>query len=406
MEAIQLASFQGPSTVIVEPFIANAVWRHFSKNDADELTKSLKAEGKSPSIYTFWNKETSCGLRHGNPTRFGELFDWPSLVAQLRESRGIRGSVTWEEFLKLSGRKLDSVAMLSDLPPPRSFAGDSGGQVKCGESDEVATLQFFDEDFEVQQRVCVRSTLERHAGGFELRFLDIPRLTSIVRSAVARARKEGRKWAAVGLYLYWVEGAERARIHPGRYGSLGAHGTYASLWQAMRFAPSIERRAADVMARLDLHGRRFLAAHWRRGDWFLGPHPRKLEQAALADPRNYAAMLKKHLESQRLRHVFLMTNAPRGGDDVKALMQELGGDVVVVQAPVMKCCQRALQQLHVEMAVAAKGDFFVAFGDGLIAGMASMPSLLVLQMRLHANAWPLETNAFSFAGANLDNLGL
>lgn len=38
-------------------------------------------------------------------------------------------------------------------------------------------------------------------------------------------------------------------------------------------------------------------------------------------------------------------------------------------------------QHEVEMAIASAADFFVAFGDGLIQGHVSMPSLLVLQMR-------------------------
>ena len=33
------------------------------------------------------------------------------------------------------------------------------------------------------------------------------------------------------------------------------------------------------------------------------------------------------------------------------------------------------------MALASAADFFLAFGDGLIRGHASMPSMLVLQMR-------------------------
>ncbi|CAK0910060.1 unnamed protein product [Prorocentrum cordatum] len=68
----------------------------------------------------------------------------------------------------------------------------------------------------------------------------------------------------------------------------------------------------------------------------------------------------------------------------------------VVQAPVIPGDRHQLRQLCVEMAVASAADFFVAFGDGLAQGMASMPSLLVLQLRLHTAGWPLESNAFSF----------
>merc|ERR1712176_812755 len=142
------------------------------------------------------------------------------------------------------------------------------------------------------------------------------------------------------------------------------------------------------MARLGLRGHRFLAVHWRRGDWFLGPHPRKLEQAALAEAPRFAAMLHRHLLHQGLTRVFLMTNAPPGGEDVAALTAELSG-MTVVQAPVLRGDKNNLRQLCTEMAVASMADFFVAFGDGVVQGMASMPSLLVLQVRLHAEGWPL-----------------
>merc|ERR1712048_614439 len=109
---------------------------------------------------------------------------------------------------------------------------------------------------------------------------------------------------------------------------------------------------------------------------------------------------------QDLRRVFLMTNAAPGGQDVKALISELGDDFVVVQAPVIPGDRMALQQLCIEMAIASEANFFVAFGDGLVTGMASMPSLLVLQMRLRAYAQPLESHAFAFVAPWQDNFGL
>eukprot|EP00932_Pfiesteria_piscicida_P021234 SRR837773.803.p1 GENE.SRR837773.803~~SRR837773.803.p1 ORF type:complete len:237 (-),score=1.96 SRR837773.803:299-952(-) len=80
LEALQLSSFQGPQTVVVEPLIANALWRKYSKTDAE----SLRNWGQAMLIYSYWNEDTSCGLRFGGATRFGDLFDWPSLVNSLR----------------------------------------------------------------------------------------------------------------------------------------------------------------------------------------------------------------------------------------------------------------------------------------------------------------------------------
>merc|ERR1712232_503580 len=213
----------------------------------------------------------------------------------------------------------DVVVMLSDHP------GDSqrgGARVPCEDSNVPVKLVFFDVEFTVARRICIRSTQQKHADGFELRFIDIPRLSDAVRSAIAQARSEGRSSVAVGFYFYWVEGAERARLHPGRYGKFSSHVSYASIWQGIRFAPVIARRAANIMRKHTLGTSRYLAAHWRRGDWFLGPHPRKLEQAALADAPNFGAVLRRHLKQQNLTHVFLMTNAPFGGSDVAARKAE------------------------------------------------------------------------------------
>jgi len=398
LEALQLASFQGPHAVLVEPRIANAVWRRYGEEEAQRL----RDRGGARSIYSFWKQDAACGLRHGSATAFGDLFDWPALVRWLRAARGIRGGVTWPAFLRQTGGSLDLLVMLSDLPNSHDTNGD---RVPCADSDTPDELNFFGVDFKVAQRVCVRSTAQRHAGGFELRFLDMPLLAAAVRRAVARARAEGRRQAAVGLYLYWVEGAERARLHPGRYGKLSAHSEYTSLWRGLQFAPPIRRRASLALRQLGLEGRRFLAAHWRRGDWFLGPHPRKLEQAALAEAPHFAQVIRGHLEQQGLDRVFLMTNAAPGSADVLALARELEG-ATVVQAPVLKGDHQNLRQLCIEMAVAIAADFFVAFGDGLVQGMASMPSLLVLQARLHAGGWPLESNAFAFVQPHQNALGI
>merc|ERR1712166_1424803 len=165
---------------------------------------------------------------------------------------------------------------------------------------------------------------------------------------------------------------------------------YASIWQGMRFAPHIIRRSRAIMVQKGLHSTRFMAAHWRRGDWFLGPHPRKLEQAVLATAPEFGRILRRHLSEQKLDHIFLMTNAPMGGEDFAMLEAELKG-VHVVRAPVWQDDRLHLQQLCVEMAIATAADFFVAFGDGLDAGMVSMPSLLVMQMRLYAEGLPVQS---------------
>lgn len=397
LEALQLASFQGPNAVLVEPLIANAVWQRYGVDQAEERQKN----GLVTSIYGHWGVDTACGLRHRSSTRFSDMFDWPELVRWLREVRGIHGGISWPSFLEQTERALDVVAMLSDHP---GQSEDGSPRVPCHDSDAPIDLKFHDVDFKVARRICIRSTDKRHAGGFELRFLDMPNLAAATQRAVKQARSEGRSWAAVGFYFYWVEGAERARLHPARYGKLSSHSLYASIWQGLRFAHAIRQRAAAVLGQLGLTGRRFLATHWRRGDWFLGPHPRKLEQAALADAPSFAAVLRKHLSQQKLKHVFLMTNAPVGGADVEALRAELKG-IPVVQAPVLPGDKNNLRQLCIEMALASAADFFVAFGDGLIQGMASMPSLLVLQMRLHAEGWPMKSNAFSFASQYQDGLG-
>ncbi|CAE7263064.1 unnamed protein product [Symbiodinium pilosum] len=98
--------------------------------------------------------------------------------------------------------------------------------------------------------------------------------------------------------------------------------------------------------------------------------------------------------------LFLMTDAPAGSKAVKDLAGELAGTAELVQAPRLLGDENNLRQLCVEMALASAADFFLAFGDGLIRGHASMPSMLVLQMRLHAESWPLESNAFSFAAGH------
>jgi len=101
---------------------------------------------------------------------------------------------------------------------------------------------------------------------------------------------------------------------------LSSHAFYPSIWDGLRFAPTILERAHAVREDLGIgDGVPFLAAHWRRGDWFLGPHPRKLEQAALADPHSYARILQRYLQERKLRHVFLMTNAASESDDIKSL---------------------------------------------------------------------------------------
>lgn len=401
LEALHISSYQGAHSVLVEPNIANAVWQRYSEAEA----RHLKESGEYSSIYSFWKESAACGLRHGSAVPFSSLFDWDALVQWLRQARGIRGGASWRSFLAHSKQTLDVLAMLSSHPGQLQD-GDNAA-TPCLDADEPANLRFFETDFQVTRRVCVRSVAEQHAGGFELRFLDSGRLQVAVRDAVRSARSQGRNWAAVGLFLYWVEGAERARLHPGRYGKLSSHNGYMSIWQGLRFAPGILHRSVEVKRHLGLCGsQRFLAAHWRRGDWFLGPHPRKLEQAALSEAPRFAAVLRRHLVEQRLSHIFLMTNAPYNGADVSALRAELPG-VVLVQAPVLPGGDREnLRQLCVEMAVASTADFFLAFGDGLVQGMSSMPSLLVLQMRLHAEALPLDKNAFSFVPVHQDPLGI
>ncbi|CAK9066704.1 unnamed protein product [Durusdinium trenchii] len=404
LEALQFASFQGPEVVLVEPFISNAVWRQFGEGDAELLHKAKP----NASIYKFWNEAGACGLRFGSVTPFGDLFDWRHLTQWLMEVRGIRGQISWEQFLRETGGQIDVLAMQAPHV-------DDGKSLPCADSKEEATLRFYQTELRVRRRVCVRST--KHTQGFELRFLDDGRLAEVVQSAVAQAKSERKTWTAVGLYLYWVEGAERARLHPGRYGLLSSHTFYTSIWTGLRFAPAILRRAAVVAQQMGLLLRTrtqsragaFLAVHWRKGDWFLGPHPRKLEQAQLAEPGAFALRLKSFLQETKLQRLFLMSNAAPGSEAVAKLRDELNGTAELLQAPFLPGQENNLRQLCVEMAIASAADFFVAFGDGLIQGHVSMPSLLVLQMRTHAESWPIDSNAFSFASPELfgsDWLGL
>eukprot|EP00933_Yihiella_yeosuensis_P056561 TRINITY_DN5581_c0_g3_i1.p1 TRINITY_DN5581_c0_g3~~TRINITY_DN5581_c0_g3_i1.p1 ORF type:complete len:198 (-),score=29.43 TRINITY_DN5581_c0_g3_i1:36-629(-) len=184
---------------------------------------------------------------------------------------------------------------------------------------------------------------------------------------------------------------------------LSTHSLYTSIWQGVRFSPWVMQRATQISQRLGLlnedgtRREKFLAVHWRKGDWFLGPHPRKLEQAELAQPDRFAEVIKKHVEEQGLRTVFLMSNAGPESQAARELKAHLWPLARVVQSPVLRGDRNNLRQLCVEMAIATAADFFVAFGDGIVEGHVSMPSLLVIQTRLHAETWPLESNAFSFA---------
>lgn len=101
-----------------------------------------------------------------------------------------------------------------------------------------------------------------------------------------------------------------------------------------------------------------------------------------------------------------MTNVVLAGRQMQALSAELPG-VLITQAPVLRGDRHNLRQLCIEMAIASSANFFIAFGDGIVQGHASMPSLLVLQMRLHAGGWPMESNAFAFVQEEFqDALGL
>eukprot|EP00913_Durusdinium_trenchii_P020554 g19307.t1 len=320
LEALQFASFQGPEVVLVEPFISNAVWRQFGEGDAELLHKAKP----NASIYKFWNEDSreskcgACGLRFGSVTPFGDLFDWRHLTQWLMEVRGIRGQISWEQFLRETGGQIDVLAMQAPHV-------DDGKSLPCADSKEEATLRFYQTELRVRRRVCVRST--KHTQGFELRFLDDGRLAEVVQSAVAQAKSERKTWTAVGLYLYWVEGAERARLHPGRYGLLSSHTFYTSNCIDGIFLASYDERARSrrFAKRTQSRAGAFLAVHWRKGDWFLGPHPRKLEQAQLAEPGAFALRLKSFLQETKLQRLFLMSNAAPGTEAVAKLRDELNG---------------------------------------------------------------------------------
>ena len=59
LEALQLASFQGPQVVLVEPFICNAVWQRYGELAAGELRAKALAEGRDSGLFlSYYNKET------------------------------------------------------------------------------------------------------------------------------------------------------------------------------------------------------------------------------------------------------------------------------------------------------------------------------------------------------------
>lgn len=400
LEALQIASFQGPDVVLVEPLISNGVRRVLTEKEAAEYRK----DNKNPGVFSLFREAGMCTPQYEGTTSFGDVFDWPQLVQWLRQARGIRGQISWKDWKETTGGTIDMLAMQAEH-------WDGNERLPCADSEEEMMLRFYLDHLHVRKRVCVQS--RKHGGGFELRFLDGERLEEVILNAVSTAKAAGKSFTTVGLYLFWIEGAERARLHPARYGPLSSHVFYTSIWRGLQFSQKTLQRAARAARQLGLLGRGrtsiwrpFMAAHWRQGDLYANPAARKAVQVEKAKVENFGPLLGRLLRERGLSRLFLMTNAR--SEVVQKLREELNG-VEIYQAPLMRGHENAQRQLCVEMAIASFAQFFLAFGDGIVQGHVSKPSLLTMQMRLHSGGLSLERNGFAFAETELfaeDLLGL
>lgn len=390
LEGLHLVSYQGPHVVLVEPMIPNQVWDLSGKEETEWRHKSNEQA-----------TQFVCTIRHGSATRFSDLFDWPLLAKWLERGRGVKGTIDWEGFVERTQGRIDTVGDLAMIWP-----GSPGG---CETVEGPLSIRYYETDFQVGRRICLQNPDPHFTkSGFHEHFMSSERLKEVFQSAIADARKEGRNWAAAGLFLYWVEGAERAKMHPMRYGLVGSHTYYPSIWHGMRFAPAILKRAATLKARLGLTNVPYLGVHWRRGEWALGFAPRRQVQGKLAQAPEFAARISRVLKKlPHIRHVFVMTNAKPEGPDARRLAAELASaaDVVLFPKWALKGDRNTLKQLCIEMAVAAEAEFFMAFGDGIQQGHASMPSMLVQQMRLFGMGRSLDSMAYTFTEPQDDQLG-
>eukprot|EP00435_Cladocopium_sp_Y103_P020157 s2092_g4.t3 len=404
LEALQIASFQGPDVVLVEPLISNGVRRVLTEKEAAEYQK----DSKNPGVFSLFREAGMCTPQYEGTTSFGDVFDWPQLVQWLQQARGIRGQISWKDWKEKTGGTVDMLAMQAEH-------WDGNERLPCADSEEEMTLRFYLDHLHVRKRVCVQS--RKHGQGFELRFLDGERLEDVILNAVSTAKAAGKSFTTVGLYLFWIEGAERARLHPARYGPLSSHVFYTSIWRGLQFSQKTLQRAARAARQLGLlvgrgrpegttAWRPFMAAHWRQGDLYANPAARKAVQVEKAKVENFGPLLGRLLRERGLSRLFLMTNAR--SEVMKKLREELIG-VEIFQAPLMRGHENAQRQLCVEMAIASFAQFFLAFGDGIVQGHVSKPSLLTMQMRLHSGGLAVENNGFAFAESEIfaeDLLGL
>jgi len=361
-----------PGARFVEPSIANAVWRRFkpSQQEVDDVMSGRVGRG----IYSFWTPETACGLNHttSTVTSVDVLYDQGVLRNWL--ARAGVGWSSWNDFLRAKGQPhFDLVLALSFHTRPNMRCRDKGNATST-----PFYMQFLRTRFSVQQVVCVQSGAHH---------LDVAKAHAAVRRVCPKIKR-----CHVGLFFYWIEDQERLRMHPFRYKlTHNVHPFYASAWEALEWAPDVLKYVPAVA---QTHGS-YLAAHWRRGDWYLGPHHRKLEQATLSTPEKFAALLYRGLAAAKVDTVFLMTNG--NASEVAELRRFFTGKLVLppVVSEGVAWFHRDLKQLAVEMAIAANAKHFIGFGDDG-SSHASMPSVIVQMYRAYRLRLPAETVSWSF----------
>jgi hypothetical protein len=246
-------------------------------------------------------------------------------------------------------------------------------------------MQFLRQKFRVQQFVCVRNGAHH---------LDVAKAHATIRRVCQKIKR-----CHVGLFYYWIEDQERLRMHPFRYKlTQNIYPFYASAWEALEWAPDVLKYVPAVEKE---HGP-YLAAHWRRGDWYLGPHMRKLEQAKLSTPEKFAALLYKGLAEAQVDTVFLMTNG--NASEVAELKRYFTGKLVLppVVSDGVAWFHRDLKQLAVEMAIAAHAKHFLGFGDDG-SSHASMPSVIVQMYRAYRLRLPANSMTWSFRNPETDS---
>eukprot|EP00929_Paragymnodinium_shiwhaense_P074315 TRINITY_DN38019_c0_g1_i1.p1 TRINITY_DN38019_c0_g1~~TRINITY_DN38019_c0_g1_i1.p1 ORF type:complete len:1015 (+),score=127.25 TRINITY_DN38019_c0_g1_i1:75-3119(+) len=416
LEILNLASFQGPGTVIVEPMIPNVVRHPFTEADAKKQRSSGKADEKEEDFISRVWRGDNCRLRHGSLVPFSELFDWSSFVSWLKATRGVGGAVNWNTFLAKADHTLDLALMnmehMGGNPPHGDLTDRPSTPCKTG--DGPLTLRFLEEDFTVKRLACVHK--DDHEGSMQW-FLNDEMISRELLNAVEKAKKEGRSSVSVGFFLAMISGPERARMLPTNYQSFSRHGLHTSLWSGLRLEPSILEDAERAMIELGLQKKYYLSVHWRYGDTdspMFSHDPNRRLQGAGSKPVNFVGNIQTYARMRRVSTVFLMTHSSeRSRRELAALAPELTFVWLPAEPDTANAAEQerrdrdSLRRLMLEVAIASRADYFVAFGNGAMTGHISKPSFLVLALRRFVEGYPIESNAFAFADRTaFDPLGL